>query len=554
MAWTHSDAKLRRPLPQHVSPFDRRRGDRPARILPRNTLPARVREATIRPVSGPFEGGSNVRTILTTLLALLLLGGVAQAQTFDLQTFNTRLSELEDDDAIVALCRDFLSHSDDIDAVRTAQDSWKGIDPESALEYARQKAADNPTSPRYVYLLGRLVEGKLEAIELGRKAIHLDPTWPYGYRLVLAQYSSGLFRSDDSTRESRQLEAAWAEDEPLLQQLLTLVPEEAYPIEFVMYARFYAHDYAGALGAIEMGTALGAPWADGLARARAYAGMGRFDTAVTVVEEEVDRRIREWHWSPEFRGEMIKSYYTDALRRVKAYDRAVDFLLKDTSSVDGGDYYDAACLLALGGKREPAFRYLSRAGEHGWDKVRHTGEDADLAALRDDPRWNALMNVFAANWENGREARREKALGKRVDTEAPAWSLPDADGNLVNLVDMRGKIVVLDFWSTWCGPCTVSMPMIDEFVRKHAGPDVVVFSVDVWEKGRSRPLTYMQNHAYAMKLVYGNDELAKAYGVDGIPHLCVIDRNGRIRFAESGVSDELLENLIFWTEDLAGGS
>jgi thiol-disulfide isomerase/thioredoxin len=164
------------------------------------------------------------------------------------------------------------------------------------------------------------------------------------------------------------------------------------------------------------------------------------------------------------------------------------------------------------------------------------------------------MNVIAANWERGRDLRREKALGKEIDKEAPDWSLPDAEGNLVALADLRGKIVVLDFWATWCGPCTVSMPMIDEFVRKHADSDVVVFSVDVWEKGKSAPLKYMRKNDFSMTLLYGNDELTQAYEVEGIPHLCVIDRNGRIRFAESGVSEELLENLIIWTESLAGGS
>lgn len=495
-----------------------------------------------------------MRALVTAFLALLLTGGVGQAQSYDIQTLNTRLQELEGEDAIVALCRDFMNHSDDIEVLRRAQDSWNEIDPERALDYARQKAVDNPTSPRFVYLLGRLVEDKMEAIELGRKAVQLDPSWPYGYRLILAQYVGSLFRSPETSPESRRLEAAWLEDEPLLDQLLLLVPQQAFALEFAMHARFYARNYEAALAAIEKGKGLGASWADGLALARAYAGMGRFDEATRAVDEEVDRRIREWRWSAEYRDDMIKSYYTDVLRDVRAYDRAVEFLMPDTASADGNTHYDIACLYALGGDRERAFQYLARAGERGWNKVRHTREDPDLVLLHEDARWDALMDAIGKNWENGREKRRAAALSKRVDVEAPSWSLPDAEGNIVSLADLRGKIVVLDFWATWCGPCAISMPMIDEFARRHAGPDVVVFSVDVWEKGRSRPLQYMQKHDYAMKLLYGNDELAEAYEVEGIPHLCVIDRNGRIRFTESGVSDELLENLIFWTEDLASGS
>jgi len=282
--------------------------------------------------------------------------------------------------------------------------------------------------------------------------------------------------------------------------------------------------------------------------------MGHYDEALAAVEEEVDRRIREGNWSLEFRQELVSQYYVEALRAVSAYEKGVAYLLLDSAALQSGDYFEIARLYALSGKREPAFRYLSLAGEHGWYKVAQTRDNPDLLALHDDPRWTPLMHVYVANRESGRDARRVKALSKRVDLETPGWSLPDADGNLIALSDLRGKIVVLNFWATWCGPCKLSMPSLDEFVKRQADSDVVVFCVDVWEKGKAGPLRYMRDSDYAMTLLYGNDDFAKVYGVDAIPHLCVIDKNGRSRFVESGASDDLQENLTFWTEALLGES
>jgi thiol-disulfide isomerase/thioredoxin len=496
-----------------------------------------------------------MRPLLTLTLLVSLAGGVALAEPYDRAAFEARLEALTDDAKTAELCREFMEKATDIDVVRSAQDTWNQVDPETALAFARRMAADHPASARFAYLLGRLVEDKVEAVRLGRRAVELDAAWPYGHRLVLAQYTSDLLRAATSTPESQKLQSMWPEDAPLVDRLLELEPDQAYAWEFAMHARIYAHDFAGALQAVRRGKELGAAWADGTALALAYAGLGRYDDALAAAQDEADRRIREWKWPADYRAQMVTSYYVDALREAGAYRTAIQFLLPADSAVeDPSTLYDAACLWSLAGEAASALHCLGLAIDHGWDRIRHTEEDPDLAPLHDAEGWQPLLAACRKKWDDGREARRQAALSKRIDTAAPDWSLPDAEGKFVRLADLRGKVVVLDFWATWCGPCQISMPMIDEFVRSHAAPDVVVFSVDVWERGRARPLAYMQKHGYAMKLLFGNDELTAAYGVEGIPHLCVIDRNGRIRFAESGVSDELLENLIYWTEELAGGS
>ncbi|MEW5995028.1 MAG: TlpA disulfide reductase family protein, partial [Candidatus Zixiibacteriota bacterium] len=91
--------------------------------------------------------------------------------------------------------------------------------------------------------------------------------------------------------------------------------------------------------------------------------------------------------------------------------------------------------------------------------------------------------------------------------------------------------------------------VVNEFTKNHANDNVRVFSINVWERGKSPARRFMDKNNYAMTLLYGNDELAKAYGVEGIPHLCVIDKNGNIRYVEKGFTDGLDEKLVWWTED-----
>ena len=186
-----------------------------------------------------------------------------------------------------------------------------------------------------------------------------------------------------------------------------------------------------------------------------------------------------------------------------------------------------------------------------WDNADHVKQDSDLIPLHSDPRWEKLLAVYQANWDNGKEALKQKMLTEKVDINAPLWKLTNAAGDSVSLSDFRGKIVILDFWATWCGYCALAMPMVNEFTQKMAGDSVVVIAVDVWEKGRAKVQKFMKEKDYKMYLVYGNDELPKAYDFKGIPYICAIDRNGKIRYIESGYSPGLYEKLVWWTEDLS---
>ena len=94
------------------------------------------------------------------------------------------------------------------------------------------------------------------------------------------------------------------------------------------------------------------------------------------------------------------------------------------------------------------------------------------------------------------------------------------------------------------------MPLIDEFVKNHKKDGVRVISLNVWEKGRKKARKFMDDNGYAMELLFGSNDLTQAFGVRGIPTMVVIDKNGKIRYQESGFHEGMVDNLIWWTDDL----
>ena len=116
-----------------------------------------------------------------------------------------------------------------------------------------------------------------------------------------------------------------------------------------------------------------------------------------------------------------------------------------------------------------------------------------------------------------------------VGSVAPAFAHADLDGKTVQLADFKGKVVILDFWATWCPPCREEVP---DFVRlqskyRDKGLAIVGLSLDAGGAKDVRPFADEFNVNYTMLIA--NDETANAYGgIVGIPTTFVIDRQGRI--------------------------
>jgi cytochrome c biogenesis protein CcmG/thiol:disulfide interchange protein DsbE len=136
----------------------------------------------------------------------------------------------------------------------------------------------------------------------------------------------------------------------------------------------------------------------------------------------------------------------------------------------------------------------------------------------------------------------EKQSGDR--RVAPNFSLKDADGKTVQLSDYRGKVVMLNFWATWCGPCKYEIPWFIEFERTFKNQGLAIIGVSMDDDGWSVVKPFASNAGINYRIVLGDDTVAQQYGgVDSLPTTFLIDRDGNIAATHVGlVSKTTYEN------------
>lgn len=147
-------------------------------------------------------------------------------------------------------------------------------------------------------------------------------------------------------------------------------------------------------------------------------------------------------------------------------------------------------------------------------------------------------------------AKNNAALVEKYgSTQAINFSLKNLEGKVINLADLKGKVVVLDFWATWCGPCRASFPAMQELVTKYKGKNVEFLFVNTWEKDKENSETvkkvgtFINDKKYTFNVVFDFDDTITAkYKVEGIPTKILIDKNGTI--LSDNASEQNLINLI----------
>ncbi len=120
---------------------------------------------------------------------------------------------------------------------------------------------------------------------------------------------------------------------------------------------------------------------------------------------------------------------------------------------------------------------------------------------------------------------------------APDFALTDSDGKTVHLSDYKGKVVLLDFWATWCAPCKIEIPWFMEFERQYKDKGFAVVGVSMDDDGWKVVKPYIQQLKMNYRILLGNDKVGDAYGgVDSLPTTFLIDRQGRIASTHVGLS------------------
>ncbi|MGA2741578.1 MAG: TlpA disulfide reductase family protein [Bryobacteraceae bacterium] len=122
---------------------------------------------------------------------------------------------------------------------------------------------------------------------------------------------------------------------------------------------------------------------------------------------------------------------------------------------------------------------------------------------------------------------------------APAFALKDSSGKTVTLNDFRGKVVLLDFWATWCHGCKLEIPWFSEFEQKHHAKGLAVVGVSMDEGGWSVVKPFLAETHVPYRMLLGDDATAKRYGIGSLPDTFLIDRDGRLAAAyKEGLVDK----------------
>jgi peroxiredoxin len=128
---------------------------------------------------------------------------------------------------------------------------------------------------------------------------------------------------------------------------------------------------------------------------------------------------------------------------------------------------------------------------------------------------------------------------------APDFSLRTVEGRAVKLSDQRGKVVLLDFWASWCGPCRASLPHVQELSESESWADrgLVVWAVNDRESGQTVSDFLDRNQYTFTALVDEDGTTASAYGVRGIPMTVLVGRDGRVENVWVGFGGNSAEEI-----------
>ena len=160
------------------------------------------------------------------------------------------------------------------------------------------------------------------------------------------------------------------------------------------------------------------------------------------------------------------------------------------------------------------------------------------------------------------QKKRKEIEEQMMEEDAPAFDLTNLDGKNISLESLKDKIVVVDFWATWCGPCKASFPAMQTAVNKYKDRDDVAFVfIDTWERvdkdeKAKNAADFITSKGYTFNVLLDNDnKIVTDYKVQGIPTKFVVDKNGKIRFKSVGFSgnDEDLVRELDMMIEMAGG-
>jgi peroxiredoxin len=200
------------------------------------------------------------------------------------------------------------------------------------------------------------------------------------------------------------------------------------------------------------------------------------------------------------------------------------FWIDDTTHLIRKDLYDEPPTASNGAARRRLTVYT----------VLQTGGKSDPTLFAYDP--------AKTQAEDRGQLSREAPVSLR-GKPAPEFTLRDVGGRKVSLADLRGKVVLLDFWGTWCGYCREALPAVELLYRAEQGKGLTVLGIDAEAPELARG--YLMKYGYTFPSLSDPDgAIAARYHVTGWPTTVLVDREGNVAYYQEGTESESLRDAL----------
>ena len=285
-------------------------------------------------------------------------------------------------------------------------------------------------------------------------------------------------------------------------------------------------------------------------------------------EQPAMRTKKQWEQDRKFTYSMYADTYAFILYKLGDYKNGMKYA-KDAASIrkmKDPEYNDRYALLLE--KTAPSPQVKKELEQFAKDGV--AGKDAKEVLkrlyIKEKGTDQGYDDYITALNRYGIEKLKAELAKKMINEPAPKFKLVNLEGKDVALNDLKGKVVVVDFWATWCGPCVASFPGMQKAVNKYKNdPNVAFLFIDTWEGGDNKEKReqsvkdFIDKNKYSFNVLYDTPEkedpntfvVVNEFKVNGIPTKFIIDHEGRIRFKSVGYSgneDGLVEELSLMIE------